>query len=97
MFGPVLQSQAMQFSQQLNFSIANELKCSNGWLQRWKKRHEVSISGESRSADVTVTEEFLPHFQQLVEKEARLQHGTAVQCRRDSTLLSNDARQNTHL
>jgi hypothetical protein len=68
--GPVLQMQAKNFNEALGGS--EHFKCSRGWLNRWKKRHgvsQVTISGESRSADVQAAEEFLPKLQEMVERE----------------------------
>ena len=36
--GPLLQEKALQFASELNFS---EFKASNGWLEAFKKRHNI--------------------------------------------------------
>ena len=68
--GPILQSPALKFIKALNGS--QDFKCSAGWLDRWKKRHgikQVTICGESRSADIAASEESLPKFQELIVTE----------------------------
>jgi hypothetical protein len=70
--GPVLQTRALKFPEALGSSGSETFKCSQGWLRRWKQRHrvkQVTISGESRSADIAAAEEFLPKFQECFEKE----------------------------
>lgn len=58
---------AKQFSDECKLFTA-----SNGWLNRWKKRHgvrQLSICGEKMSADKSGLEKFKTEFEQLVAKE----------------------------
>lgn len=61
--GPMIQAKALEFAAELGDS---EFKASNGWLEKFRKRHDIkfrSICGESSSVDMeTVTnwEEKLP-------------------------------------
>ena len=50
--GPMLSAKAEEFAQRLDHS---DFKCSNGWLDRFKERHNITfkkICGESKSVDV---------------------------------------------
>lgn len=61
--GPMVQEQALRYAQELNFP---DFKASNGWLDRWRKRNNVSwntVCGEANSVsstDVTTWKEKLP-------------------------------------
>lgn len=49
--GPILQNQAEKFATDLGMT---DFKCSNGWLGRFKKRHNIScgkVTGEANSVD----------------------------------------------
>ncbi|CAF4853678.1 unnamed protein product, partial [Rotaria socialis] len=39
--GPLLQEQARQIRQQLGGSNAGDFKASNGWLEKFRKRHGI--------------------------------------------------------
>ena len=71
--GPMIQTQALQISAQLNPDAPEgSFLASRGWLQKWQRRHgvrSVQIAGEARSADLAAAEEFLPRLQALVEEE----------------------------
>ncbi|KAJ4427113.1 hypothetical protein ANN_24728 [Periplaneta americana] len=54
--GPMIQAKVLEFAAELGDS---EFKASNGWLEKFRKRHDIkfrSICGESSSVDMeTVT------------------------------------------
>ncbi|KAG0442120.1 Tigger transposable element-derived protein 6 [Dictyocoela muelleri] len=56
--GTTIKMIARKISKKLNL---HTFKCSNGWLENFKRRHELTfknISGESKSADITFVESF---------------------------------------
>ena len=56
--GPILQSKALQFADQLDIE---NFQASNGWLTSWKKRYNIKqfkISGESADVDMAVVSDF---------------------------------------
>ena len=63
--GRILSQNAKEIAQHLGFA---EFKASNGWLDRWKKRHNINqmtVSGESgdvSGATVDSWKERLPHI-----------------------------------
>jgi hypothetical protein len=51
---------------------SNDFTASRGWCFRFKNRtkiHNVKMSGEAASADITAANEFQIHFQKLVDEE----------------------------
>ena len=61
--GPVLSMQAQKFHSQLHADNSGDFVASKGWLNRFQHRHgisQVKINGESRSADTTAADEFIP-------------------------------------
>ena len=49
----------------------DDFKASSGWLHRFKKRHgirQISMQGESLSADTGAAEEFKAFFYKFVEE-----------------------------
>lgn len=69
--GPLLQEKALHFSK----TIEGEdtiFTASDGWLDRWKKRfgiRQLTISGESLSADKDAVPAFKTHLCSILEKE----------------------------
>lgn len=67
--GALLQEQAVKFHGELRGPDGPEFVASNGWLAKFKRRHQihgVKINGEIKSADTAGAEAFLPEFQQWV-------------------------------
>lgn len=65
--GPLIQEKALQLNKLMNGDSA--FTASNGWLDRWKKRHgirQLTISGEKLSADTASAEEYLNKFRDLI-------------------------------
>lgn len=57
--GPLLKGKAEELAQLL---AIEDFKCSNGWLDRFKKRHNINwgrVSGEARDTDLTICDEWL--------------------------------------
>ena len=58
--GPLLQEKARQIAEELG-NLPGEFKASNGWLEKFRKRHLIlhrQISGESASVNTVTTEEW---------------------------------------
>ena len=58
--GPLLQEKARQIAEELG-NLPGEFKASNGWLEKFRKRHLIlhrQISGESASVNTETTEEW---------------------------------------
>ena len=57
--GPILQSKALSIAKA--FHTDHNFKASDGWLEKWKKRHNVksyAICGESGNVDIDKAEEW---------------------------------------
>uniref|UniRef100_UPI00358F3C65 tigger transposable element derived 5-like n=1 Tax=Myxine glutinosa TaxID=7769 RepID=UPI00358F3C65 len=68
--GPILKAQAEKFDKQIN-GETSQFKASNGWLDRFKRRHEISqvlVSGEIRSADSAIASEYPAQLKTLLEE-----------------------------
>ena len=68
--GPVLQDKALVFHQKLNLTHA--FSASNGWLDKWKKRHGIhcsNIHGEKLSSDENSARQFVYDFNKLLKEE----------------------------
>lgn len=68
--GPVLQEKAMILHNKLGGNI--EFVASNGWLDRWKKRHGVkfvNICGEKMSADTPSASGFVAKLEKIIQEE----------------------------
>jgi hypothetical protein len=66
--GTVIKAIALKISAKMDFS---SFKASNGWLEKFKKRHNLSfknISGESKSADKSNLEDFKIKLDQALVK-----------------------------
>ncbi|CAF3437157.1 unnamed protein product [Rotaria socialis] len=53
--GPLIQAQAREIRQQLGGANLDELKASNGWLEKFRARHNIqyrAICGESTAEDI---------------------------------------------
>ncbi|XP_064633669.1 tigger transposable element-derived protein 6-like [Lineus longissimus] len=64
--GPMIQEKARQFALGLD---KKDFKASNGWLEKWKIRHNINqatICGESESVDDNVVDEWKKKLPELV-------------------------------
>ncbi|CAF4683431.1 unnamed protein product, partial [Rotaria socialis] len=69
--GPLLQEQARQIRQQLGGSNAGDFKASNGWLEKFRKRHGIqyrTINGESASVDPATVDEWEKRLVVMIDK-----------------------------
>lgn len=67
--GPILKAQAEKFDRRIN-GDDSKFKASNGWLDRFKKRHAISqvlVSGEIRSADKEAANSYPFGLKKLLE------------------------------
>jgi hypothetical protein len=68
--GRMIQAKALQYNQSMGTeNTAENFKASDGWLQKFKMRHgirQLSIQGESMSADHSAIPSFLLELQKLV-------------------------------
>ena len=56
--GPILQSKALQFAEELD---VEDFRASNGWLDAWKKRYNIKqfkISGESAGVNMALVDDY---------------------------------------
>jgi len=56
--GPILQTEAMKLAEKMN---VNDFKASNGWLEKFKKRHDIvwkQVSGEANDVNQETVEEW---------------------------------------
>ncbi|XP_064414835.1 jerky protein homolog-like [Latimeria chalumnae] len=68
--GPIVKAQAEKFCKELNGE--NNFAASQGWLDRFKRRHgisQVKISGEIRSADSEAANTFSDELKAYLEEE----------------------------
>uniref|UniRef100_H3AEI1 HTH CENPB-type domain-containing protein n=1 Tax=Latimeria chalumnae TaxID=7897 RepID=H3AEI1_LATCH len=68
--GPIVKAQAEKFCQELNGD--NNFSASQGWLDRFRRRHgisQVKISGEIRSADSEAASTFPDELKAYLEEE----------------------------
>uniref|UniRef100_UPI00398F7695 general transcription factor II-I-like isoform X2 n=1 Tax=Pristiophorus japonicus TaxID=55135 RepID=UPI00398F7695 len=68
--GEMVMAQAKIFHQELD--LQHECEYSQGWLQKFKNRHGISlrrVSGEKRSADTEAAAKYVDEFAQLVANE----------------------------
>ena len=57
--GPILQAKADEFAKQLKLE---NFKCTTGWIQRFRKRHNIvcgTVSGEAASVPEGICENWL--------------------------------------
>ncbi|XP_065836823.1 tigger transposable element-derived protein 4-like [Oscarella lobularis] len=65
--GPMIQCQAMEFAKNLHKS---EFKASNGWLARFKNRHNIGskiLSGERASVDELTVDDWIGRLPAIIE------------------------------
>uniref|UniRef100_A0A8C3F368 HTH CENPB-type domain-containing protein n=1 Tax=Chrysemys picta bellii TaxID=8478 RepID=A0A8C3F368_CHRPI len=70
MSGPILKAQAEKFDRLINGN-ESKFKASNGWLDRFKKRHTISqvlLSGEIRAADKEAADSYPIELKKLLEE-----------------------------
>ncbi|KAG6937576.1 tigger transposable element derived 5 [Chelydra serpentina] len=68
--GPILKAQAEKFDRLINGNDS-KFKASNGWLDRFKKRHTISqvlVSGEIHSADKEAANSYPTELKKLLEE-----------------------------
>ncbi|XP_053886759.1 tigger transposable element derived 5-like [Malaclemys terrapin pileata] len=68
--GPILKAQAEKFDRLINGN-ESKFKASNGWLDRFKRRHTISqvlVSGEIRSADKEAANSYPTELKKLLEE-----------------------------
>lgn len=68
--GPILKEKALAIHQKIE--NRREFVASEGWIDRWKKRHGVhfaSVSGEKLSADATGAADFKTKFEEMIAME----------------------------
>ncbi|XP_054744414.1 jerky protein homolog-like [Anastrepha obliqua] len=68
--GPILKEKALAIHQKIN--IGGDFVASDGWLNRWKKRHGIHfahVSGEKMSANTSGATEFKTNFGEMVKTE----------------------------
>ncbi|XP_054745780.1 jerky protein homolog-like [Anastrepha obliqua] len=68
--GPILKEKALAIHQKIN--VGGDFVASDGWLNRWKKRHGIHFaqaSGEKMSADTSGATEFKTKFGEMIKTE----------------------------
>ncbi|XP_025205101.1 tigger transposable element-derived protein 6-like [Metopolophium dirhodum] len=64
--GPILQTEAMKLAEKMN---VNDFKASNGWLEKFKKRHDIvwkQVSGEANDVNQETVEEWKQKISRLI-------------------------------
>jgi len=64
--GPILQTEAMKLAEKMN---VKDFKASNGWLEKFKKRHDIvwkQVSGEATDVDQETVEEWKRKISRLI-------------------------------
>jgi predicted DNA-binding protein YlxM (UPF0122 family) len=69
--GPLLQERARQIRQELGGPNGDDFKASNGWLEKFRKRHGIqyrTICGESAAVDLTTVNEWKKRLSTIIDK-----------------------------
>lgn len=94
--GTIIKEKALLFNQKLGGD--DQFVASEGWLSNWKKRfgiRQLTITGESRSANEVSAEEFKRIFDKLIEEDNLSPAQVYLQCRRNWLLCKNVAIKNS--
>ena len=68
--GPLLQERARQIRQELGGLNADDFKASNGWLEKFRKRHGIqyrTICGESAAVDPTTVDKWKKRLLTIID------------------------------
>ena len=69
--GPLLQERARQIRQELGGPGVDDFKASNGWLEKFRSRHNIKcrvLSGEAASVDPTTVDEWKKRLPSIIDK-----------------------------
>ncbi|CAM4823844.1 unnamed protein product [Rotaria magnacalcarata] len=69
--GPLIQAQAREIRRQLGGANPDEFKASNGWLEKFRTRHNIqyrTICGESAAVDIATVEEWRDRLSSIIDE-----------------------------